>query len=104
MFVCAVTCLLFLPILNPQASMVKLSLEQLVHDSDLILVRTEESVRSEMIKGELEATQDKIIVKFPAGKDCDIAWKIEESSDLKQGENILIFFLKRSQINPITGR
>jgi hypothetical protein len=104
-----------LPIPNAQGAMVKLSLEQLVEDSDLVILGTVEWVESELImgkifsfatisvkskiKGESEATQNKIVIKFPGGTVGDLAMKVEDSPDYKKGEKVLIF-LKKIQNQP----
>ena len=51
------------------------------------------------IKGESEATQNKIIIKFPGGTVGDLAMKVEDSPDYKKGEKVLIF-LKKIQNQP----
>jgi hypothetical protein len=104
-----------LPLPHVQGAMVKLSLEQLTQDADLVILGTVEGVESELvtgkifsfatisvkskIKGESEATQNKIIIKFPGGTVGDLAMKVEDSPDYKKGEKVLIF-LKKIQNQP----
>lgn len=108
--VCAVILFSLVPVQNAQGAMVKLSLEQLTQDADVIILGTVECVDSELvtgkifsfatisvnskIKGELEATQDRIVVRFLGGTVGDIAMKVEDSPDYKQGEKVLIFLKK----------
>ncbi|MFC1817342.1 hypothetical protein ACFL0M_15745, partial [Thermodesulfobacteriota bacterium] len=95
---------------NVQGAMVRLSLEQLVEDADLVIIGIVEGVVSELImgkifsfatisinskiKGESGHTPDEIIVRFPGGTVGDIAVKVEDSPDYKQGEKVLIFLKK----------
>jgi hypothetical protein len=99
-----------LSIQNGHGAMVKLSLEELVADADLIIVGTVDSVQSELVegrivsfatvsvrlkaKGEMEPTQDEIIVRFPGGMVGDVGMKVEDSPDFKKGEEILLFLQK----------
>jgi hypothetical protein len=108
-FICAMIFFL-LPIPNARGAMVKLSLEQLVQDADLIILGTVESVESRWvagkifsfatvsvsstIKGELESGQGKVTVKFPGGKIGEIDMKVEDSPDYKPGEYTLVFLQK----------
>jgi hypothetical protein len=100
----------WLPLPNVQGAMVRLSLEQLTQDADLIILGTVEGVESELvtgkifsfatisvkskIKGESEATQNKIIIKFPGGTVGDLAMKVEDSPGYEKGEKVLIFLRK----------
>jgi hypothetical protein len=104
-----------LSIQNAHGAMVKLSLDELVTQADLIVMGCVESVKSEMvegkifsfatvsvtskIKGEPEATQDQVVVRFPGGTLGDVAMKVEDSPDYKQGEEVLLF-LKRIENQP----
>ena len=108
-YICAAIFFL-LPLPSVQGAMVKLSLEQLTQDADLVILGTVEGVESELvtgkifsfatisvkskIKGELEATQNKIIIKFPGGTVGDRAMKVEDSPGYKKGEKVLIFLRK----------
>ena len=99
-----------LSVQNGHGAMVKLSLEQLVADADLIILGTVDSVQSEQaegkifsfatvsvnlkIKGEPEATQDKVVVRFPGGTVGDVGMKVEDSPDYEQGEEVLLFLQK----------
>jgi hypothetical protein len=99
-----------LTIANAYGAIVKLPLEKLVQDAELVILGTVECVVSEMmtgkifslatisvnskIKGELEHIQDKIIVRFPGGTVGDLAMKVEGSPDYKKGEKVLIFLKK----------
>jgi hypothetical protein len=109
-FVLTVALLFLLPVAEPQAVMVELSLEQLTHDADLILVGKVESVTSQMIKGkifsfatvavnstikgELEPEQSKVMVKFPGGKVGNIGMKVEDSPHYKKDEEVVVFLKK----------
>jgi hypothetical protein len=108
-----------LSIQNGHGAMVKLSLEQLVTDADLMVLGTVDSVQSELvegkifsfatvsvnlkIKGEPEGTQDKIVVRFPGGTVGDVGMKVEDSPDYKQGEEVLLFLQKtKTQLEYVT--
>ena len=107
LFLLALMLTLLLPILNLRGAMVELSLEQLVHDADLVIIGTVEYVRSEfsdgksisfatlsvnsVIKGDSVAPRDKIVVRFPGGIVGSIGMKVENSPNYKHGEDILVF-------------
>jgi hypothetical protein len=105
--------LLFLCLLsvqNARGAMVKLSLEQLVAEADLIVLGVVDSVRSEpaegrivsfatvsvssKIKGELQAADNKIIVRFLGGTVGEVGMKVEDSPEFREGEEALLFLLK----------
>ena len=104
-FLFALLCLLSASI--TQAVIVELPLEELVKEADLIVVGTVENVESEFIqgkifsfatisvksriKGELQAQQNRIVVKFPGGKIGDIGMKIEDSPDYKKDKEVIVF-------------
>jgi hypothetical protein len=95
--------------------MMKLSIEQLVADADLIILGTVDCVQSEMeegkifslatvsvnlkIKGEPAPTQEKIIVRFPGGAVGDVGMKVEDSPDFKKGEEVLLFLQKTKTLS-----
>ena len=99
-----------LPLAKPQAAMVELSLDELVEKSDLIVVGTVESVRSELVQGKIfsfatilvrsnikeEPGQghDRIVVKFPGGTVGDVGMRVENSPDYKKGEEVVVFLKK----------
>jgi len=107
LFPLAVVLIFLLPILNIRGAMVELSLEQLVHDADLVILGTVEYVRSELsdgkiisfatlsvnsvIKGDSVAPQDKIILRFTGGIVGSMGMKLANSPNYKQGEDILVF-------------
>ena len=90
-----------------QGSMVQLSLEQLVHNADLIIVGTVEGVESKWvdgkifsfaavsvnswIKGRVDAGCDRVIVRFPGGTIGDVSMHGSESPDYRHDDKAVIF-------------
>lgn len=87
--------------------MVKLSLENLVQDADLIIVGTVELVKSTKIHGkifsfatvsvgtkvfgQLKPGVNKIVIRFPGGTVGDIGMKVKNGPEYNRGEHVLLF-------------
>ena len=115
MIVFSLTLVFSLPVAKLEGVMVKLSLDELAKQADLIVVGKVESVRSESIKGkifsfatisvdskikgQLQTQQNSLVVKFPGGKVGDVGMNVENSTDYKVGENV-VAFLKRTPGQP----
>jgi hypothetical protein len=90
--------------------MVKVPLEHLVQDADLIIVGTVELVKSSKnhgkifslatvsvgtkVFGQLKPGEDKIVIRFPGGTVGDIGMKAENGPEYNRGEHVLLFLQK----------
>lgn len=97
---------------SANGAMVKLTLEKLVQDADVIIVGTVERVDSELadgkivsfatvlvdmvVKDSLKSRQDKVVIGFPGGIVGEIASEVEDSPNYQEYETVVAFLKSRT--------